>query len=146
MFFLSMLPVSEIRGGIIAARAYDMNWLMGFSLSFIGNMLPIPFILLFIRKIFAWMRRSRIPLLSKAVDWCMRRAEKNSEKVRRYEMLGLWLLVSIPLPGTGAWTGALVASIMDIRLRKSLPTIAIGVVTAGVIMLTLLYFIPELFI
>ena len=146
VFMLSLLPISEIRGGLIAARAYNMEWALAFIISFIGNVLPIPIILVFLKKVFNWMRRSNIPLLSRTVDWCLRKAEKNSDRVRKYKLFGLWLLVAIPLPGTGAWTGALVANVMDVRIKHSLPIIILGVAAAGVIMLTALYFLPAMFI
>lgn len=146
VFMLSLLPISEIRGGLIAARAYNMDWAIAFLISFIGNILPIPIILVFLKRVFKWMRNSNIPLLSKVVDWCLRKAEKNSDKVRKYKLFGLWLLVAIPLPGTGAWTGALVANVLDLRIKHSLPAIILGVAAAGLIMLTILYFIPAIFI
>ena len=143
VFILSLLPVSEIRGGMIAARLYDMNLLLAFLISYIGNMLPIPFILLFLKQVFKVMRK--IPFLKKIVDWLDRKAEKNSQKLRKYEFWGLFLLVAIPLPGTGAWTGALVANFLNMRMKRSFPAIAIGVAGAGLIMTILLYAMPSLF-
>ncbi len=143
VFILSLLPVSEIRGGMIAARLYDMNLLVAFLISYIGNMLPIPFLLLFLKHVFKLMRK--IPFLKKIVDWLDRKAEKNSKKLSRYELFGLFTLVAIPLPGTGAWTGALVANFLNMRIKRSLPAIAAGVAAAGLIMTILLYLMPSLF-
>lgn len=143
VFLLSLLPVSEIRGGLIAARLYDMNLLLAYLISYIGNMLPIPFLLLFLKRVFRWMRR--IPFLARIVDWLDRKAAKHKDTINRYAWFGLFLLVAIPLPGTGAWTGALVANFFDLRIKRSLPTIAVGVAAAGAIMAILLYAMPSLF-
>ena len=143
VFLLSLLPVSEIRGGLIAARMYGMDLALAWLIAYIGNMLPIPFLLLFLRKIFNWMRKW--PKLAKVVDWLDHRADRHRKTIERSAWIGLFLLVAIPLPGTGAWTGALVANFFDIRLKRSLPTIAVGVAAAGVIMAVLLYAMPSLF-
>ena len=99
----------------------------------IGNMLPIPFIIVYIRRIFHWMRR-RSPRLNALVDKLEKKAHLKGQKVTKYKYIGLWLFVAIPLPGTGAWTGALIAALLDMPLRKSIPSIFLGVVTAGLIM------------
>lgn len=143
VFLLSLIPVSEIRGGLIAARLYDMNLLAAFLIGYIGNMLPIPFLLLFLKYIFRWMRK--VPFLARLVDGLDRKAAKHKETITKYAWFGLFLLVAIPLPGTGAWTGALVANFFDIRIKRSLPTIAAGVAAAGGIMALLLYAMPSLF-
>ena len=122
IFIISLFPILELRGGLIAAGLLGVPWVKAFAICFVGNMLPVPFILLFIRKIFEVMKRSKA--FEKIVIKMEKKAEKNSEKVKKYELLGLFLLVAIPLPGTGAWTGALVAALMDIRLKKSIPAIA----------------------
>ena len=142
IWLLSLLPVSEIRGALIAARTYDMSWLYGLAIGFIGNMLPIPFILLFIRKIFNWMKK--IPKLGPIVDRLLKRADKKGQKLGKYELWGLFILVAIPLPGTGAWTGALVATVANMRIEKSLPIIALGVLAAGIIVCIVLYGLPNL--
>ena len=120
-----------------------MNLFLAFLIGYIGNMLPIPFLLLFLKAIFRWMRR--VPFLSRLVDWLDRKAAKHKETITKYAWFGLFLLVAIPLPGTGAWTGALVANFFDIRMKRSLPTIAAGVAAAGIIMALLLYAMPSLF-
>lgn len=143
VFMLSILPISEIRGGMLYAGLTDMNMVVAFAISFIGNMLPIPVILLFIRRILAWMRTKKG--LGKVVDWVMCKADKGSKKLGKYTYWGLYLFVAIPLPGTGAWTGALVANFLDLPIKKSLPAITAGVLTAGVIITTLAYTAPDLF-
>ena len=129
-FAISMVPVIELRGAIPYGVAAGLDPWLAFGLSVLGNMLPVPFILLFIRKIFDWMKRYE--KLGKIVTKLENRASSKSDKVKKYELVGLCLLVAIPLPGTGAWTGALVAALMDMRIRRALPTIFLGVVLAGV--------------
>ena len=143
VFLLSILPISEIRGGMLYAGLTDMNMVGAFVISFIGNMLPIPIILLFIRKVLSWMRTKKG--LGKVVDWVMCKADKGSKKLGKYTYLGLYLFVATPLPGTGAWTGALVADFLDLPVRKTLPVITAGVLTAGVIITTLAYTAPDIF-
>ena len=131
VFIISLLPVLELRGGLIAARILEMDVLRAFIVCFIGNMIPIPFILLFIRKIFDWMRHWKH--LGKVIVKLEQKADKHRSKIEKYGIWGLLLVVAIPLPGTGGWTGALVAAIMDIRMKHALPVIALGVFIAGLI-------------
>ena len=119
---VSMVPVIELRGGVPFGTALGLAPLHALVVCIIGNMLPIPFIIVYIRRIFHWMRR-RSPRLNALVD-----------KLEKNKYIGLWLFVAIPLPGTGAWTGALIAALLDMPLRKSIPSIFLGVVTAGLIM------------
>ena len=100
----------------------------------LGNMVPVPFILLLIRRIFDWLRGTR--LFGPRIDWLERRAHLKGRIVKKYRTIGLIILVAIPLPGTGAWTGALVADVLDLRLRTALPAIALGVLIAGIITTT----------
>ena len=137
IFIISLFPILELRGGLIAAGLLNIPFAKAFIICFVGNMLPVPFILLFIRKIFEVMKRSKP--LQKLVKKMEQKAEKNSDKIIKYELWGLLLLVAIPLPGTGAWTGALVAALMDMRLKRSLPIIAAGVIIAGLIVSALMY-------
>ncbi|MEG1165743.1 MAG: small multi-drug export protein, partial [Oscillospiraceae bacterium] len=102
-------------------------------ISVIGNMVPVPFIIIFIRKIFAWLR-SKSPKLEHTVSNLEKKAEGKWDKVRKYELLGLTVLVAIPLPGTGAWTGALIAALMNIRMKYAVPCILLGVIIAGFLM------------
>ncbi len=143
LILISMLPIVELRGGIIAAKLMGVALFKAFPICVIGNMLPIPLILLFLNHIFNWMRRFK--WCEKVLDFLDRKADKNREKVEKYKMLGLFILVAIPLPGTGAWTGSLVANALNIPFRKAFPTIFAGVVGAAVIMSLVSYAIPGLF-
>ena len=130
-FLISMVPVIELRGAIPYAIGVGLDPWLAFVLSVIGNLIPVPFILLFIRKIFGWMKRYE--KLGKIVTKLENRASNKSESVKKYELVGLCILVAIPLPGTGAWTGALVAALMDLRIRRAFPTIVVGVLIAGIV-------------
>lgn len=136
-FLVSLFPVLEIRGGMIAARALNIEFIQAFVICYLGNMIPIPFILLFIRKIFALMRK--ISFFGKIVDKLEERADKKKDTIVKYQEWGLLLFVAIPLPGTGGWTGALIAALMDLRMKKCLPIIALGVFVAGLIMSLITY-------
>lgn len=131
VFLISMVPIIELRGAIPVGAAHGNEWLLNMLVSVAGNMLPVPFILLFIRHILAWMQKTRLAAIA---NWIENKAHKNTGKVTKYAALGLYLFVAIPLPGTGAWTGALVASMLDMRMKFALPSIFAGVVTAGTIM------------
>lgn len=142
-FIISMLPILELRGGLIAAKLMGIEFIKAFIICFIGNLLPIPFILLFIRKIFNWLKRFK--KIEKIIDKLEARSIRKADKVKKYRLFGLFLFVAIPLPGTGAWTGALVADLLDVRIRHSFPAIALGVLAAGIIMSVLTYAIPGAF-
>ena len=115
---VSMVPVIELRGGVPFGTALGLAPLHALVVCIIGNMLPIPFIIVYIRRIFHWMRR-RSPRLNALVDKLEKKAHLKGQKVTKYKYIGLWLFVAIPLPGTGAWTGALIAALLDMPLRKS---------------------------
>ena len=132
VFFISMLPIIELRGAIPVGAAMGLPLWSNYLVSVVGNFLPVPFILLFIRYILAWMKTTK--RLSKIALWLEEKAQKNTVKVMKYASLGLFVFVAIPLPGTGAWTGALVAAVMNMRLKYALPSILLGVLAAGVIM------------
>ncbi|MGN0468179.1 MAG: COG2426 family protein [Acutalibacteraceae bacterium] len=136
-FIISLLPILELRGGLIAAKLLNIEFAKAFVICYIGNMLPIPFILLFIRKIFNYLKRYK--KINKLIEKLEMRSVRKADKVKKYRLWGLLLLVAIPLPGTGAWTGALVADLFDIRIKHSLPVIAAGVLIAGLIMSALSY-------
>ncbi len=137
VLLIAMAPVVELRGAIPygIARGLPFGWV--FLAAYLGNLLPVPFIILFIRRIFAFLRRSRY--LGPLIDRLERKAHLNGRKVNKYKTLGLFILVAIPLPGTGAWTGALVAAFLDIRLRNAFPAIALGVLTAGILVSLISY-------
>lgn len=136
-FVVSIFPVLELRGGMIAARLLEIDFIKAFIICYIGNMIPIPFILLFIKKIFAVMRKNKH--LAKIVKKLEERSDKKKGTMEKYKEWGLLLFVAIPLPGTGGWTGALIAALMDLRFKKSLPIIALGVLIAGIIMSLVTY-------
>lgn len=140
---ISILPVIELRGGMIAAKIMGVALTRAFPICIIGNILPIPFVLLLLDKIFALLRKFKFT--TKFMAFLDRKVEKNRHKVERYGWLGLILFVGIPLPGTGAWTGALIANALKMPLKKSLPAIFLGVVCAAIIMSVVSYFIPGLF-
>lgn len=127
---VSMLPVVELRGGIPFGVGLGLSLRSAYLASVAGNLLPIPFIILYLRSVFQWMRR-RSPRLDRVVSSLERRAHLKGRRVTRYRWLGLLLLVAVPLPGTGAWTGALVAVFLDMRLRSAFPVILAGVLLAG---------------
>ncbi|MGN0150157.1 MAG: COG2426 family protein [Clostridia bacterium] len=132
-FLISMIPLLELRGSIIVAGSIlKLPFIQTFAAAVVGNMLPIPFILLFIEKIFNWMKG--IDCLKKIPNSIEAKAMKKSEQIEKYGYLGLFLFVAIPLPGTGAWTGSLLAVLFGMKPKKSLLFIFLGVVTAGIIM------------
>lgn len=136
-FIVSLLPILELRGGLIAAKIMNVPFVRAFILCYIGNMLPIPFILLFIRKIFNWLKR-----FNKIGSIIIKLEEKSLSKadnVRKYKLWGLFLFVAIPLPGTGAWTGALIADLLGMNTKEAFPVIAAGVAVAGCIISALSY-------
>lgn len=131
-FLISTVPVLELRGAIPYGTAHGLPLWASALAAVIGNIVPVPFLILFIRRIFIWLRQKN--------EWCdtlvkkiVRRGESKSALVRKYSLLGLFILVAIPLPGTGAWTGSLVAVLLNIRLSRAFPTIAAGVAVAGVL-------------
>lgn len=137
-FIVSMLPILELRGAIPMGVSLGLGHWQAMIISIVGNMVPVPFIIIFIRRIFAWLR-VKSARLERMVSSLERKAEGKWDKVHKYEILGLVVLVAIPLPGTGAWTGALVAALMDIRLKYSIPAIALGVIIAGFLVTGLTY-------
>ena len=137
-FLVAMVPVVELRGAIPFGVVRGLNLWTAIIASMLGNLIPVPFIILFIRKIFAWMR-AHMPKLDGLVLRMEKKAEKSRAAVEKYAFWGLVILVAIPLPGTGAWTGALVAAMMEMRLKRAFPAIAIGVAIAGVIVSVITY-------
>ncbi len=137
LFIVSMVPLIELRGGIIASALLGVPIVRGWIICILGNMVPIPFILLFIDKIFFVMKKWGPT--AKLVDKLEKRALSKSDKIQQYEFWGLMCFVGIPLPGTGAWTGALIASLLRIKLKKAVPAIVCGILLASVIMLIVSY-------
>ncbi len=140
IFIISMIPILELRGGLIAAAILKVPYLKALGLCMIGNIIPIPFILLFIDKIFEWLKKFKAT--KGIVERLEKRAMGKSENIQKYEFFGLLLFVGIPLPGTGAWTGALVASLLRIKLKKAVPAVFLGILLASAIMSFITYGIP----
>ena len=132
VFFLSMVPVLELRAAIPVGATLGLEWVANYLICVIGNMIPVPFILLFIRHVLEWMKK--VPHLNKIAISVENKAQKNTPKVQKYASLGLLIFVALPLPGTGAWTGALVAAMLDMRMKYAIPSIFCGVLIAGLIM------------
>lgn len=132
VLFISMLPIIELRGAIPVAFALGLDPVISFIVAIVGNLLPIPFILLLIKRVCEWMKKTKH--LSKIPLFLERKVNKNKQKITKYAKWGLFLFVAIPLPGTGAWTGALIASFLNFKFKDSLIAIIGGVLTAGLIM------------
>lgn len=131
-FLISMIPIIELRGAIPIAAASGLSLQTALVAAVIGNLLPVPFIIIFVRKIFTWLR-IKGQKWNRIVIRLENRTEQKSDIVRRYAFWGLALFVAIPFPGTGAWTGALIAAMLDMRLKRAFPAIALGVIVAGTI-------------
>ncbi|MEI3501514.1 MAG: small multi-drug export protein [Anaerovoracaceae bacterium] len=139
----SMVPIVELRGGIPFGAALGLPPAAVMGAAIIGNMIPVPFIILFIKKIFQWMRR--FEPLAKLVSHFESKAESKSDRVTRYKKFGLCIFVAVPLPGTGAWMGALIAALLDMRLRDSFPVITLGVCIASLVVTGITYGFISLF-
>ena len=143
-FFISMVPVVELRLGLPYGIALGLPYPLALAAAVLGNMLPTPFIIVYIRRIFAWLR-SRWAALDGLISGMERKADNKGETVRRYGFWGLIILVAIPLPGTGAWTGALVAAFLNMRLKNAIPAIFIGVCIAAAITTMLTFGVIHIF-
>lgn len=130
--FISMVPVVELRGAIPAAVIAGLDIRIALPVAIVGNLIPVPFIIVFIRKIFKWLQ-AKSQRLGSLVRRLEAKADAKKSQVLKYEFWGLMILVAIPLPGTGAWTGALVAAMLDMQLKRAFPAIAVGVAVAGLI-------------
>jgi uncharacterized membrane protein len=139
VFIISILPILELRGGLIAASLLNVSPLTGYIVSIIGNTLPVPFILLFINKILDWMGKSKIKWMNKLSKWLDKKARKHKDSIEKYGYLGLILFVGVPLPGTGAWTGCLAASVLNMDKKKSFISIMLGIIMASIIMMLISY-------
>ena len=141
---VSMVPVVELRFGIPFGHAtLGLPVWAAYIAAVIGNLIPVPFIIVYIRRIFQWMR-GHIPRLNNLVDKLERKAHLKGQKVTKYKYLGLMLFVAIPLPGTGAWTGSLAAAFLDMPLRRAIPSIVVGVFAAGMAISILTYGVASL--
>ena len=132
VFIISMIPILELRGGLIVSKLLEVPITTAIPLCIIGNIIPIPFILLFIKQIFKWMKKIR--LFRGLVEKLEQKAMGKSDNIKKYEFWGLVLFVGIPLPGTGAWTGSLIAALLDIDFKKAVLAELLGIAIATVIM------------
>ena len=132
VFIISMIPILELRGGLIVSKLLQVPITTAIPLCIIGNIIPIPFILLFIKQIFKWMKKIR--LFRGLVEKLENKAMSKSDNIKRYEFWGLVLFVGIPLPGTGAWTGSLIAALLDVDFKKAVLAELLGIAIATVIM------------
>ena len=143
VFIVSMLPVVELRGAIPFGVSLGMNWGLVYILSVIGNMLPVPFIIRFFRPIINYLKNTKA--FGKMATRLHERSMKKSENVTKYKMFGLFLFVALPIPGTGAWTGSAIAALLNMRIKHALPTVLLGVLCAGILMMGLSYGFGALF-
>lgn len=132
VFIVSMIPLIELRGSVIVGTAFGLPWLNVLLLSIVGTLIPIPFILIFGKKLIAWLKK--LPMLSKLTNWYEARLMSKSETIQKVAFYGLWIFVGIPIPGTGAWSGSVIAALLDVPPKKAFAAIVCGVLTAGIIM------------
>ena len=135
VFIISLMPILELRGGLIAAALLGLSPWQSYIICIIGNILPVPFILLLINKILNWMRNSKH--FSGLASWLDKKVDKHKGQIEKYGYLGVVLFVGIPLPGTGAWTGSLIASVLEMDRKKTFLAVCIGVFMASIIMMIL---------
>ena len=135
VFVISLMPILELRGCLLAAALLGLDPIPSYIISIIGNILPIPFILLLINKILEWMRKSKH--FSGIANWLDKKVEKNKGQIEKYGYLGIVIFVGIPLPGTGAWTGSLIASVLEMDRKKTFIAVLLGVIIASIIMMIL---------
>lgn len=143
VMLVSMIPLLELRGGMIVARLLDLEYWKSVIFCVLGNIIPIPFILLFIKQIFKWMKKFKG--LGKIAEFFEKRAMKKSDKFKNGEFVALIFFVGIPIPGTGAWMGSLIASLLEMDIKKAVLAELIGLVMAMTVMSILTYFIPGIF-
>ena len=137
VFIISLMPILELRGGLIAAALLGLGGIKSFIICFIGNIIPIPLILWFITPLFDYLKKTK--LFSGIVEKLENKAMSKKEKIERLEYIGLMLFVGIPLPGTGAWTGCLIAALLNMNKKKAMLYAVLGVIMAGIIMMILSY-------
>ena len=137
VFIISMIPILELRGGLIVSRLIQVPITTAIPLCIVGNIIPIPFILLFIKQIFKWLKKVRV--FRGLIEKLENRAMSKSDSIKKYEFWGLVLFVGIPLPGTGAWTGSLIAALLDIDFKKAILAELLGIAIATIIMSILSY-------
>ena len=139
VFIISLMPILELRGGLLAASLLHLNPVRAYIVSIIGNILPVPFILLFICKIIEWMEKCKIKSFNKFAKWLRKKVDKHKGQIEKYGYFGLTLFVGVPLPGTGAWTGCLIASLLKMNRKKAFISTMLGVIMASIIMMIISY-------
>mgnify|MGYP003306256399 CR=1 FL=1 len=141
-----MIPLIELRGAIPVAVGMDLNKIISFIVAIVGNMLPVPVIFLFARKVLLWGKDKKF--IGKFFTWCLNKGDKGGKKLKETAGKGLYwalfIFVAIPLPGTGAWTGTLAASFLDLDFKKTVIAVMVGVLTAGLIMMALSFGVFDL--
>ena len=146
VFFCSMIPIIELRGAIPLGAALGLPIWQSYLLSVVGNMLPVPIILLFVKKVLSFMSRCRVKFFNKVANYVYEKAEKNRARIEKYSFWGVALFVGIPLPMTGAWTGSLVAAMLDMKFWKAMLSALVGVLFAGVVMTLISHGIAAIFV
>lgn len=139
VFIISLLPILELRGGLIAAALLDANPVSSYIISIIGNLIPVPFILLLITKILDKMRNSKVKFFKKIANFLDEKVAKHKGQIEKFGYWGIVLFVGVPLPGTGAWTGSLIASVLNLDKKKTFGAVVLGVFMASVIMMIFSY-------
>ena len=137
VFGTSILPIIELKGAIPLGLGLGVPFWTTYLIALIGSCLPAPFIVFFIEKVIRWMQRSKVKVFNRFANWLMGKVEKHKGKIEKYGYLGVFIFVAIPLPGTGVWTGSLIASVLGLKPAKAIPLIILGNVVAGFIMLML---------
>jgi len=145
VFFCSMIPIIELRGAVPMGAVFGMPWWQTYILSVLGNMVPVPFILLLIKKMIQWMSVSKVKFFNKIANFLLRKVEKKRAGIEKYAFWGVCLFVAVPLPVTGAWTGSLVAAMIDMRFWKAFLSCLFGVMISGVIMTVISYGVAAIF-
>ena len=145
VFFCSMIPIIELRGAIPMGAVFAMPFWQSYILSVIGNMVPVPFILLLIKKVIQWMSKSKVKFFNKIANYLLNKVEKKRERIEKYAFWGVCLFVAIPLPVTGAWTGSLVAAMIDMKFWKALLSCLFGVMISGIVMTIISYGFASIF-
>lgn len=139
VFFCSVLPIIECRGAVPLGWALGLPWWQTALFALAGNLLPVPFILLFIRAVLRLMRNSRVKLFARFAGWLDRKVEKHKGTIEKYSYLGVMIFIAVPFPGTGAWTGSLIASVLGLDAKRSFLAAIGGVLIATTIMTVIMY-------
>ena len=145
VLFISMVPLIELRGAIPVGAISGLPWYINYPVCIVGNMLPVPIILLFVKKVLGFMSKCKIKIFNKIANFIYAKAEKNRAKIEKYSFWGVAIFVGIPLPMTGAWTGSLVAAIINMKFWKAFFSALIGVVSAAVIITLISYGVVAIF-